>query len=330
MARLLNITPFMFMLMSVMSTVSGQELVSTTNCYSDSGRATRCEPPRQSFSFNRQPQANSTCGSPPMGFCSRQISIISGRVSSDCSGICDANDPSNAHPPELMTDFLLNDESWWQSENSPDPTHLVVIDLDLETLVEVSVITFVFASLKPNCFYILKSDDFGDTYAPYHYFATSCSNTYGIEPDQTLDINNETTVSCQSIALPPNPGQISFFPLLGRPSTNDSVPGYSKDLYNFITATNLRVILAEHYPITDLPVDDFGYHYAINDLNVVGSCQCNGHASSCRINFQSEMYECSCQHNTTGRFCERCADFYQDTPWRRANGIGEFECRGEC
>lgn len=327
MRTLPSVTFIAVLLMVAVIAVTGQELDSTVQCYSDSGRATRCEPPLNSFSFNRSPQTNSTCGFPPTGFCSR--SVVNGIVSSDCSEVCDGNNPLNAHPPEQMTDFLLNDQSWWQSENSPDNIHVVVIDLALETHVEISVVTFDFASLKPNSFYILRSNDFGETYFPFHYFATSCNGIYGIDPDQTLELSNETTILCQFIDLPVNPGQISFFPRLGRPSANDSVPGYSEKLYNFITATNIRVVLAQHYPIPNIASDEFGYHYGINDLNIVGSCQCYGHASVCQINFETGLYECICQHNTSGRFCESCLDFYQDVPWRRANGLGEFECRGE-
>lgn len=299
-------------------------------CYDTNGCSSPCEPPSQSFSFGQIPEVNSTCGSPPTGFCSRQYSIFVGTVTSDCSNVCNDSSSVNSHPPSSMTDFLLDRESWWQSKNSLDTQHVVVIDLALQTLVQIEVIRLNFVSFTPKSFFILKSDDFGETYSPYHYFSMSCIDTFGVEPDQLLDIANETTVLCQNIGLPPLPGATSFFPRLGRPSANDSVPGYSNMLFNFLTATNIRVILAEHYPLSDISVDDFGYYYAISDLNVVGSCQCNGHASKCTINSTSFEYECNCEHNTAGKFCERCTDMYQDRPWKRANGNEDIECQSEC
>ena len=299
------------------------------SCYNSRGQPIRCEPPQQSFSFEKRPTASSTCGSPPAPFCLRPISL--GRIGRDCTATCDASDPSNAHPPEHMTDFLqLN--TWWQSENSFSAQDPVTLDLSLSSPVEVNVIAFKFQSLIPANFRILKSMDYGESYTDFHYFATSCLEQYSIPSDQVLSPENETTVLCQEVSVPPLPAQISFFPLLDRPSNNDSVPGLSEALYDFTTATDIRVVLEEHYVIPDLPDDDLGYYYALRDLNVLGSCQCHGHASECRLVSQAgeeRSYLCACQHNTTGAYCERCADFYQDLPWQRSNGDGSFECRGK-
>ena len=296
-------------------------------CYVD-GEPRRCEPVRMSFSLEQTATASSTCGTVPTPFCVRSTSL--GRISSDCTGgdICDANDPENAHPAAYLTDFPLIG-TWWQSENSLNPGTSVSIDIPLLTLAEITVITFDFRTIKPSGFYIERSTDYGETYQPYHFFAVSCLSQYGIDPDAELTAMNETAVRCQTINEPPVSGVISFFPAIDRPSANDSVPGYSEALYLFATATNIRVILDQHYEL-DLAQEDPGYYYALEDINVVGSCQCYGHASGCTRNAESGAYECACRHNTTGTYCEQCQEFYQDVPWQRADGSGPFECKSKC
>ena len=225
-----------------------------------------------------------------------------------------------------MTDFVqLN--TWWQSENSQETQNTVIVDIPLLTQVEVSLIVFNFRSLIPVNFRILKSADYGASYTDFHYFASSCLTQYSIPDNQILSLENETLVLCQTVTTPPLPGQISFISALDRPSTNDSTPGYSESLYEFITATNIRIVLLEHYAIPNLEPDDLGFYYALRDVTVLGGCQCNGHASECRDDSLTGLYACTCQHNTTGDFCERCSDFYQDVPWQRATGATEFECQ---
>ncbi len=309
-------------ILSVAHTVTAQVQVNG-DCYHNNVEPIRCIPKVQSFSLLQEPTVNSTCGVPPNEYCLRQQTFLG--VESNCGLKCDANDSTNAHPAALMTDFLLNDESWWQSE---DNVERVRIGLSLSTLVEITVVAFNFVSFKPTAFYLEKSLDFGMTFEPFHYFAQSCIETYRIDPDMDLDLQNETTAICQEIDEQA-PGQISFFPTLGRPSANDSIPGFSEELYKFITVTDIRVTLEGHFRIPNLPSQDDGdYYYAIEDLNVVGGCQCFGHASSCIIDPDTNAYRCVCEHNTDGTFCDRCAPFYQDIPWQRADGNTPFECKG--
>ena len=68
--------------------------------------------------------------------------------------------------------------------------------------------------------------------------------------------------------------------------------------------------------------------YAIQDLEIGGVCKCNGHAGKCTLNAQGS-YVCDCQHQTTGPDCDRCAPFFKDRPWKRAQLDNANECRSE-
>ena len=210
------------------------------------GIPTRCEPVRMSFSLDQEATASSTCGEMSTPFCVRSVSL--GRVLSDCSGgeVCDANEPNNAHPDMFLTDFPVT-ETWWQSENSLSTDNQVVIDIPLLTLTEIAFVSLNFKSIKAAAFHLERSKDYGQTYQPYHYFALSCEDQFGIVPEAELTSINETSVLCQTIPEPPTPGTISFFPAIDRPSANDSTPGYSEALYRFTTATSIRVVLDQHY-----------------------------------------------------------------------------------
>lgn len=317
---------FLLILAIACKNVLTQEYVNG-ECYIR-GIPARCEPVRMSFSLGQRANASSTCGAVPTPFCVR--SVFLGRVTSDCSGdnVCDANDPTNAHPATYLTDFPLLD-MWWQSENSLSTDNEVVIDIPLSALAEIEVISFDFKTIKAVGFHLEKSTDYGQTYQPYHYFAVSCEDQFGIDPETELTPSNEATPLCQTIQKPPTPGSISFFPAIDRPSANDSTPGYSETLYRFATATNIRVILDRHHAV-DLTDEDPGYYYALEDINVIGSCQCYGHASSCIQNDETGAYECVCSHNTKGKYCDQCQDLYNDVPWRRADGNVSFECKSEC
>lgn len=265
---------------------------------------------------------NSTCGDPPEQFCETTV-VLDQFSSTSCGSVCNASDPVNAHPPEHMTDFYPQmTPTWWQSKNGIHSPNTVEIRLSTGIRVQLQAIVFQFRSPLPDSFYIFKSTDFGRTYEPYHYFSRECFARYMIRPDADLTVDNETEVLCQTI-VSSAPGQISFVPTLDRPSANDSIPGLSNALYEFVAVTNISVVLDGHR--IEEGLDNSSYHYAIRDINVVGKCDCNGHASACQAN--SDLV-CVCEHNTTGTNCERCRDTHNDLPWMITNGDGPFECRG--
>ena len=291
------------------STVNSDDF---TSCYDYNGTAKRCEPPSRSFSLGMLPVVNSTCGINTTRFCIREYNLSdSSIISTDCSYECS---PTNMHPPEDMTDFWPRiPETWWQSESGESK---VSIKLSFNALVQIQTVLFRFVSFKPDSFYITKFQQ----QQPFHYFSVDCMSRYNITPKPDLTFENETEVLCQALT-DPSPGQISFIPALDRPSSRDNIPGLSTSLYNFATASEIEIILDGYSMIEGLNQSD--YFYALEELNVAGKCQCNGHANECT--FGTNI--CVCQHNTTGVNCERCTDLYNDVPWEVTNGQ-QFECKG--
>ena len=278
---------------------------------------TRCEPVEQTFSLNRVPTVNSTCGMPAASYCVYQYTGVI--QSNGCNYTCNSSDASNAHPPSLLTDFpVSSNPTWWQSKNNTNYRDVVFITLNLAAIVEVTKVALQFRTLVPMSFYIEKSVGNNQTFTLFNTFQSSCT---GQPTTQTLTYATETTPLCTLISSPIDFQDTVFVPTNGRPSATDLTSGYSQNLYDFIQATNIRVILQTHFPISG---QNASYYYAIQDLNVVGRFQCNGHAASITNN-----RVCNCQHNTTGVNCEQCLSLYNDIPWERNDGNNSFECQSK-
>ena len=300
----------LLLLLAILLHCTRAELSSFPQCYNGS-IPIRCEPEQESFSFDITPFVSSSC-SPGTLYCLRMTSN-----SLSCNNCSEGQDS-----PSAITDFFspLLPSIPWQSQLNVTP---VTIRITMETIVQIQAIRFEFVSLKPSSFQVLRSIDTTQEFTPFHYFSSDCISSYSIDPETMLVPANETSALCESIT-DPLPGQMTFVTALDRPSYYDGVPGLSHDLYDFVTAKRIEVLL-EGFSLS--AVNDSEYFYGLEDLAILGKCQCHGHASDC--NKINGYWLCNCEHNTAGDNCERCQDFYNDLPWQISNGGDPFECKGK-
>ncbi|XP_064422277.1 netrin-4-like [Latimeria chalumnae] len=290
-----------------------------------------CNPPVGNLATGRTVSTVTTCGQNGTELhCSHSGPSLYDPLKVDCGhpvcAKCNANRAEHSHLPAAMTDdFFTNPGSWWQSAQG---VHREEIRLDLETEFYLTHVILLFKSPRPAAMFIERSQDNGQTWRPYKYFAASCMETFGIPDDVTQE--GSLCTSRYSRAVPCTKGEVIFRALTPANKIEDP---YSPEAQDLLKLTNLRLLLLKRQ---ECPCQSVGLlekpqrfaHYAIYDLIVRGSCFCNGHAEDCQPFTGTKSSEtkvsvygkCVCRHNTAGDHCERCAAFYNDQPWRPGDG----------
>uniref|UniRef100_A0A8C9MVQ0 Netrin-4 n=1 Tax=Serinus canaria TaxID=9135 RepID=A0A8C9MVQ0_SERCA len=205
------------------------------------------------------------------------------------------------------------------------------IRLDLEAAFYFTHLIMVFKSPRPAAMVLERSQDFGETWKPYKYFAANCSATFGLEDD--VRQRGAICTSRYSSPFPCTGGEVIFRALSPPYAAEDP---YSAEAQAQLKITNLRVRLLQRQgcpclPASPAPQPPPALHYAIYDFIVKGSCFCNGHADHCvpvagfRPTRAAGVFhvvhgKCMCKHNTAGSHCQHCAPLYNDQPWQAADG----------
>ncbi|XP_053174071.1 laminin subunit alpha-5 [Scomber japonicus] len=252
--------------------------------------------------------------------------------------ICRQGDSDRAHP---ITNAIDGTERWWQSPPLSRSTEFneVNVTLDLGQLFHVAYVLIKFAnSPRPDLWVLERSVDFGQTYQPWQYFASSkrdCIERFG---QQTIErINNDNDVICTteySRIVPLENGEIVVSLVNGRPGAMNF--SYSPVLRDFTKATNIKLrflrtnTLLGHLMGKALrdPTVTRRYYYSIKDISIGGRCVCNGHAEACNAKDPNDPYklQCDCQHNTCGVSCDQCCHGYNQLPWKPATTYSANEC----
>ncbi|XP_062990215.1 laminin subunit beta-4 [Elgaria multicarinata webbii] len=285
--------------------------------------------------------ASSTCGSfGPQKYC-----IIGYLEDEQKCFTCDSRYPyhpvfqADSHLIENVITALETDrKKWWQSENGIDH---VSIRLDLETVFQFSHLILTFKTFRPAAMLVERSIDYGQTWKVFRYFAQDCGASFPAVPSSPARaVGNVVCDSKYSDIEPSTEGEVVFKAL--DPTFEIENP-YVPYIQELITFTNLRINFTKLHTLGDTllgqkrhnPLEK--YYYALYEMVVRGSCFCHGHASSCGPgqNLRGDVFHepgmvhgsCLCEHNTDGLSCDRCKPFYNDAPWRPAEGSQENACQ---
>uniref|UniRef100_A0A8B9PYM3 Laminin subunit beta 3 n=1 Tax=Apteryx owenii TaxID=8824 RepID=A0A8B9PYM3_APTOW len=267
-------------------------------------------------------KASSTCGlTKPETYCTPY-----GEWSMKCCR-CDSRVP-HSHNSHRVENVLSSKGHlrWWQSQNSMDR---VSLQLDLDKKFQLSGIVLDFRSLLPAAMLIERSTDFGKTWKVYQYLASDCAASFPQIPQGSP--KSWQDVQCQALhaqhGYPLHGGKVKFSvrDLASTISTSDS-----QIVNNLGEFTNLRINFTQLAHIVRQGYRSPSTFYAVTEMQVQGSCFCNGHADRCAPSGDQHAVvhgHCVCQHNTAGPNCNHCADLYNDQPWRPAEDDNPHECQ---
>uniref|UniRef100_A0A669P033 Laminin subunit beta 4 n=1 Tax=Phasianus colchicus TaxID=9054 RepID=A0A669P033_PHACC len=308
----------------------------------DDCRAGSCYPAVGDLLLGRSKQlvASSTCGvNSPQKYC------IIGYL--EKCFVCDSRYPYNPytqHNSHMIENVITTFEpdrkkKWWQSENGVDH---VSIRLDLETLFQFSHLILTFKTFRPAAMLVERSIDFGQTWKAFRYFAQDCAASFpNISSGPSKGVGDVICDSRYSDIEPSTEGEV--LPRVALDPSFEIENPYVPYIQELITMTNLRINFTKLHTLGDAllgrrhgdPLEK--YYYAVYEMVVRGNCFCNGHASHCDPiqNLRGDVFHqpgmvhgrCICRHNTEGLSCERCKDFYNDAPWRPAEGAQNNACK---
>nr|XP_012314664.1 laminin subunit beta-3 [Aotus nancymaae] len=273
-------------------------------------------------------RASSTCGlTKPETYCTQY-----GEWQMKCCK-CDSRQPHNynSHRVENVVSSS-GPMRWWQSQNDVSP---VSLQLDLDRKFQLQDVMMEFKGPMPAGMLIERSSDFGKTWRVYQYLAADCTSAFPRvrqgRPQSWQDVR------CQSLPQRPNArlngGKVQLN-LMDLASGIPATP--SQKIQELGEITNLRVNFTRMARVPQRGYHPPSAYYAVSQLRLQGSCFCHGHADRCAPkpgasagpSTAVQVHDiCVCQHNTAGPNCERCAPFYNNRPWRPAEGQEAHECQ---
>nr|XP_019599683.1 PREDICTED: usherin isoform X2 [Rhinolophus sinicus] len=235
-----------------------------------------------------------------------------------------------AHPLSFINDNDISTS--WVSHVFTNITQLnqgVTISIDLENgQYQVFYIVIQFFSPQPTAIRIQRKKETGLDWEDWQFFARNCSD-FGMKNNG--DLENPDSVNCLQLSnfTPYSRGNVTFSILTRGPNHR---PGYNdfyntKSLQEFVKATQIRLYFHGQYYTTETPVSLRHRYYAVDEITIIGRCQCHGHADACDTTNQPYRCLCSQESFTEGLHCDRCLPLYNDKPFRQGDQFHAFSCK---
>lgn len=214
----------------------------------------------------------------------------------------------------------------------------MTIQADLKSPFQLDSLVLDFKGPRPQALVIERTLDNGRTWQPYIYMATHCPSAFPEVPTRTpLTLDDIYCYTLPPVGNDPyQDHQIHFRPL--EQYMYVPVPKGQK-IEEISGLTGLRVSLTQLGEVPQIPGRSLSRFFALKEMRMIGRCMCHGHANKCLPTTYNNGYsntiqvhsQCDCQHNTAGLNCERCADLFNDLPWRAAEEDNPHTCkRCEC
>ena len=190
-----------------------------------------CFPPTGNIALFRNISTSSTCGE-------NGTTVFTPALTGSGMQFCSADDPTVAYPASNIND---NDTTTaWQSDTGVTN---VTVQLDLEGPMLFESLTIIWSTPRPSAMIIERSSDFGNTWVPYRFFATSCLNFFMINatmimPDTILDSTEAVCTEMEGTFFPTSGSEVVVHVLV----IHDSVHKYMTRLCT-ITAHMFTVIV---------------------------------------------------------------------------------------
>lgn len=276
------------------------------------------------FNIGKAPQstiiATSTCGNPPATAC--RLKPLNG-----CEK-CNSSDPKLRHPVDYIVDKDVStywqSKTWWEwyQTNKANPLQVNITLTFNKSFDATGALELTFASARPFQMILEKSSDFGANWTALQYYASDCKTTFKMPNTEPMDYRQyDLKAYCTqeySQIAPQRGGKVLFDFKTRYDSETDF---FRPEIQKYIHVTNIRFQLlypaSEGFELYDKSESVLNQlFYAISDIDMVGRCRCNGHASFCIYENQTRCEDC--RHFTTGINCDECLPLYNNRTWMPA------------